>query len=92
MYEKGKKIKKINDNFNNNDEEDEKNNDTNFNLRKVKTVRERNIININETGLVNHILEGLKGEFTKNLKIKLKLPLLMKKFIFIFLFSYNLYN
>ena len=68
MYENGKKIKKINDNFNDNDEDDEKNNKTNFNLMKVKAARERSIININETGLVNHILEGLKGEFTKNLK------------------------
>ena len=107
MYEKGKEIKKLNDNNNKfnllekeDKEENEKNNknteyigEKKYILRKVKTTKETNKINkensINESGLVNHIKEVLKGEsvhklmnkldFTKAVTMKHKLEIFNKK-------------
>ena len=85
MQEKGKEIKKINEHKNileNEENEKEssfniKNNDNNKNycLRKVRTVREKSRPNfnysVNESSLVSHIKEVLKGESAKNLMDKL---------------------
>ena len=107
MYEKGKEIKKINDNnnkFNLLEKEEKEENEKNtknteyigekkYILRKVKTTKETNKINkensINESGLVNHIKEVLKGEsvnklmnkldFTKAVTMKHKLEIFNKK-------------
>ena len=103
MYEKGKELKRLNDITNEEKEKDSKDNFSVISirnndgfLRRVKTVKETNKDNndnsnniINESGLVSHIKEVLKGEsvnklvnkldFTKAVNMKHKLEKFNKK-------------